>query len=554
MAVSGGKRLRLGEILIQAGVLNDEQLTIGLNKQKQTREPIGEILVKLGFVTEAQIRHALELQYGIKAISLKNKIPPEVVRLLPESVIRQFQVLPVGITQLTLAMVDPTNFMALDDIRMRLKGVNIQPVVVTDAEFSEYIRHLPKAEAPRPTGVKEEAPRPSAPIVPLSAVDESNPTQLAVSILATALKRHASEIIVEPQEHETVIRYRIDGMLHREAPLSAKVAQGLVSRFKVMADLNLTAGQVPQSGGFIHSFEGRPVKIFIHSVPVNFGQMMTLKLYDSIHLSEGSLDTVVRHPDVAKQLKGLLAKRSGMILFNGPVGSWKTTLMYACLKELTKTNRTLVTLETRAAYDVPGICQALMSEDLPAPVILEAVMKQRPDVLMVPHLSDPQIANQLVQIALSGCLVLVGVPTTQGVLTEATDRWKIPPRTFANAVAGIVTQRVVRKLCSCKTPYQPDAQAQEYFKTLNGTGTIHRPAGCEACGQSGFQGQVSILEVISGTPQVRELIAKGISKGKLALFARSQGMLPLQEYASWMVAQGHTSVDELSKADVFETS
>ncbi|HEY9765113.1 MAG TPA: ATPase, T2SS/T4P/T4SS family [Chroococcales cyanobacterium] len=567
MAVSGGKRLRLGEILINAGVLNDEQLTIGLNKQKQTREPIGEILVKLGFVTEAQIRHALELQYGIKSISLKSRIPQEIVRILPESVIRQFQVLPVGVSGVTLAMVDPTNFMALEDIRMRLKGVNIQPVVVTEAEFSEFLRTMPKTpEIPR-TGsgpLKEEHPRshsplpsshpPHAALNNLSGVDETNPTQLSASILTNALKRKATEIIIEPQENETVVRYRIDGMLFRESPLPAKIAQGLVSRFKVLADLNLTAGQLPQSGVFTYSFEGRPIKIFINSVPVNFGQMMTLRLYDSLHLSEGTLDSIVLQPEVAKNLKAMILKKSGLILFNGPLGSWKTTLMYACLKELVKTDRTLVTVEVRAAYDVPGVCQAVVSDDLPAMAVLDAVVKQRPDVLMVPNLTDPLIANHLIQIALSGCLVLAGVNTTQGVFSEAIDHWKVPPRTFANALAGIVTQRVTRKLCSCKVAFQPDPQTLEYFRTLNRTGTIYRPVGCPACNNTAYHGQVGIMEVIACNPQIRELIAKGISKARLALFARQMGMMPLYDYASWLVASGHTSLEELSKADVFETA
>jgi type IV pilus assembly protein PilB len=266
VAVSGGgKRLWLGEILIKAGLINDEQLGIGLNKQKQTREPIGEILIKLGFVTEDQIRHALELQYGVKSISLKGKIPLEIVRLLPESLIRQHLILPVGISHMTIAMVDPTNFMALDDVRLRLKGVYIEPVVVSESEFHEYLKQLPKAEAARMAMPTQEAKPESRP-VPVPSMDENNPATAATNLLNNAIRRHASEVIVEPQEAETIVRYRVDGFFQKET-LSAKMAQPLVSRFKVQADIN--PGQVPQSGSFVYNYEGRNIKVFLNSIRSN---------------------------------------------------------------------------------------------------------------------------------------------------------------------------------------------------------------------------------------------------------------------------------------------
>lgn len=551
MAVSGGgKRLRLGEILIKAGLITDEQLGIGLNKQKQTREPIGEILIKLGFVTDDQIRHALELQYGVKSVSLKNKIPLEIVKLLPENLIRQHLILPVGISHMTIAMVDPTNFMALDDVRLRLKGVYIEPVVVSEAEFHEFLKQLPKQEAARPAMPMADAKPDARPAAPQS-LDENNPAQLATNILNNAIRRRATEVIVEPQEAETVIRYRIDGVFQKET-LSAKMAQSLVSRFKVQADIN--PGQVPQSGAFIYNYEGRAVKVFLNSIPVKLGQMLRLKLYDSRFINEGSLDAIVQHPEAAKHLRSILSRNSGLVLFNGPLGSWKTTLMYACLKELTKSNRTMVTLELHPAYEVDGICQAVVNDDLSPAAMLDAIVKQRPDILVVPNLTDPEMAEKLVQVALSGCLVLAGVNSTQGVLIEAMEHWKIPPRLFANALAGIVTQRVVRKLCDCKGPYQPDPQAAEYFRQLNGSGMIHRATGCPACNKTGYKGQTAVVEVIAGTPNIRELIARGASKNRVAMYGRQMGMVPLSDYASWLVAHGHSSLEEMAKADVFEVS
>lgn len=573
MAV-GTKRIRLGELLIKAGVLEEHQLEQALARQKETREQIGEILTAMGFVTEEKIKYALELQFGVKHVNLKTaRIAPEVLKLLPEPMLKQYQMIPVQVNQLTVALVDPNNILAIDEIRKRLRGVNVVPAVCTESDFWDIYKQLPKDT---PAG---------APASEVKAASGSNHPEIAAvtdqqlkdlldkaakgggdaaiaplvnAILSSAIRRRATNVYIEPMENEVILRYRVDGHMLREPNIPGKLGQAVAQRVKVMAGLNVTSGNTPQSGTFAFNYENRPVKIAFNSMPARFGQVVTIRIFDSAVLSTRGLDTLVQHQRVAQTLRHLIAKHAGLVLFAGPHGAGKTVLMYSCLKELHNQGASIITVEDPIEFDLDGVTQVAVSHepganDMSVPVGLASALAQNTNVVMMGNASEPVIAQKLVRGALSGRLILAGLTTTQGVLVEAKETWEVPTRLIANSIAGMVTQRLVRRLCpNCKQTYTPDEATAKAFAKLNGTGELQKPGGCEQCYQTGFSGQVGVYEVIPFTPQIRELVARNAPKAMIDQQARQMGLMTLQDYAMWLVSQGHTTWEEIKKTDILE--
>lgn len=546
MATSG-RRLRLGEILIKAGILTEDQLGHALAQQQHTRAPIGEILIQLGYVSEEQIKHALELQYGVKSYTAKNRVPHELIRLIPENMIKQHQILPVAISQMTVAMVDPGNILALDDLRLRFKGVSIQPVVITEAEFRECVKSLPRemlvaaAEAPP----EEERPAEGG------HVEEQTASQLALTLLATALRRKATEIILEPQEFETWVRMRPHGGLVKDTSLPNRVAAAVIARFKVMADLNLTAGSVSQLGTIKTHHEGRAINLVLRTLPVKYGQLLTLRLFDHAAVEHVTLDTLIQHPAAVTALRRMLVARTGLILVQGPKQSGKATLVHALLKEALKAHQSVVTFG-QLPFDLDGVNQVPVDVQKPESTLAQ-IFEQGPDLLAMPSLSDSELARKLIHGALSGGSAVVEMPTSQRFLDQLLDLSELPVRAVANAVAGVITTRLVRKLCAkCKVPYKPDEQTAAFFRPLNETGMLYRAVGCPECADTGYAGMVGIYGVLPFDAQVRHFIASHAASPAIDAYAKQQGYVTPHDYATWVAAEGLSTLEELGKTDLFE--
>jgi type IV pilus assembly protein PilB len=573
----GTKRIRLGELLIKAGVLTEEQLGQALARQKETNKQIGETLIDMGFVNEEKIKYALEVQFGVKHINLKTaRIPPEVLKLLPEQLLKQYMMIPVAVNQLTVALVDPNNILAIDEIRQRLRGVNVVPAVCTEGDFWETLKTIPKDSAPSPgaLGNNELKSASAANLTEVAVVSdarvrelidaaskgsgETAVTNLVNALLASAVKRHASSILMEPMEHELLVRYRVDGTLHREGPIPAKIAQAVAQRLKVMGGITVGSGNTPQQGQIAFNFENRPIKMALNTLPARHGQVITIRIFDSAMLSQPSLDGLVLHPKVAAALRSLLAKPAGLIPFAGPVGAGKTVLLYACLKELHALGSSVITVENPIAADLDGITQVPVAtdpgpNDLSVTAGIQAALGQSPKALMVTQISDEAIAQRLAKGALGGTAILAGLPTTQSVVVEARESWNLPPRLVANALGGTVTQRLVRRLCpNCKESYEPDEKTKAFFARLNGSGQLMRGKGCDECFKTGFSGMVGVYEVMPFTPPIRELVARNAPKGAMDQLLRQAGLLTLEDYALWLVAHGHTTWDEVKRTDIHD--
>lgn len=542
MAISGN-RMRLGEILIKAGILTEDQLNHGLAKQQHTRAPIGEILIELGYVTEAQIKHALELQYGVKSFEFKSRVPTELTRLIPESLIKQHKILPVSIAQMTVAMVDPGNILALDDLRLRFKGVSIQPVVITEAEFREVIKSLPHDQAGTPP--------PDEGSEPALSVEEQSTSQLAQALLATALRRQATEILLEPQESETSVRLRIDGALVKEPSLTTRVAAGLVARFKVMADLSLNSGNVPQAGTLRTHHQGRSVNVFLQSLPVRHGQLMTLRLFDQGTVEEATLDTLVLHPKAAAGIRKMLDAPGGLLLLNGPRHAGKAMLLHSILKAGLASQRSILAYG-QLPYDLAGVTQVPFDPQHPDTALAQ-ILELAPDLIAFPSLTDPVLAKHLVHGALAGAGAVVSMPTGQHFLHQLHDLCGLPAGTVAHAVSGVVTVRMVRRLCNkCKTPYRPDDQTAGRFEALDASGMLYRAVGCPDCQETGYRGRVGIFGVLPFDARIRHMVETACPASQIAGHGKQLGYPTLHDYAAWVAAQGLTTREELAKSDLLE--
>ncbi|MBM3270114.1 MAG: Flp pilus assembly complex ATPase component TadA [Candidatus Sericytochromatia bacterium] len=540
-----GKRLRLGEILTRAGVISDAQLQVALAKQQITREPIGEILIGLGYVTSDQIRNALELQYGVKAITLSTALNLDLVKLLPEAVIRRLRVVPVAIGQLTLAMVDPANMAAVEEVKNRFKGVNIQPVVITESEFKDFMANLPASD---------DAMEGAAEV----SIDDASAAQLVHVLLSNALARGATEILLEPEEFETRIRMRIDGYLVSEPAVPGRISSLLINRLRVLCDLGQAQALTAQAGSFHFPFEGRKIKATFHSLPVKHGQLVTVRFFDPVRLGATTLAGLIGLAPVAERLAQLLMRPSGLILVNGPQHPVKTGLLYASLKQAAEMGRGVVSLEPVIEHELEGISQIHAGSDLEGalslPVALKTVLDHGHDVLAVWDLADPDSARRLVRAALGGRLVIASWNTTERFLEEALETWGLPARTIANALAGIVNVRAVRALCTaCRRDVQPPGDTHPLVLRYNDSGRVHVPGeGCERCGYRGFRGQVGVFEVFPLDRPLRNLIAAGIDKARLDTLAEEEGFVPLANYAAWLVGQGIVTWNDVAASGIFD--
>lgn len=526
MAISGKKK-RLGEILIDAGLITEDQLNVGLVKQKQTREPIGEILVNLGIVTENQIKHALELQYGIKAFHANQKVPPEVLRLVPEAMIRQHQIMPVAINQLTVAMVDPGNILALDDLRLRYRGVSLQPVVITEADFRELMKAIPRDRGPSSDAAPAEELT-----VPPAATEESTANQLIQAILANAMRKRATEILLEPQEQETTVRFRVDGRFIKEPSVPPRLAELVLARLRVMAQLATGAGPGPQTGVIPVKSEGRSLRLLMRTLPLRHGLMASLRIFDQQTLEKATPETLVMHPTALEALDRLLSRASGMILFLGPRHAGRGALLNACMRRLTASGTSVLSLEDPVLVDIPGVAQLPITEGGPSALrhAVDSALQQVSDAVVVQDLDDAEAASRLIRTALAGRLVLASFATTQPYLADPLDTWGVPARSLAAGVAGLVTCRLLRRLC----------------QTCHGKGSEAAGAPCADCGQTGYRGLVGAYEVLPLNARLRDLLLAGDTDA-IAQEARATGLVPLADYGAWLVTEGQTSPEEVAR-------
>jgi type IV pilus assembly protein PilB len=527
---------------------------------------------------EAANRHA-----GIDFVNLSRlKIDPRVVKLLPQTLINQHRVVPVAFcnNRLTLAMTNPDNVVAFDDVRRVIKGVVIEPAVVTEDDFKRFMSvAYPQLAAhegsatPKP-GAKAATAAAVAPLdllesdlireLQLAADNEENQAvtkqdlmsasedapiiKLANSILGLAIKQGSSDIHIEPMEADVTLRFRIDGVLHVVQKLPKRVQLGLISRFKILSRLDIAEKRLPQDGRISVTMDGKPIDFRVSTVPGKWGEKICMRILDRSNTTLG-LDKLVTNPTVLRLIRDMIEQPYGIIYVTGPTGSGKTTTLYSALAEINDPDVNISTAEDPIEYDLPGVNQIQVNSaiGLTFAGVLRAFLRQDPDVLLVGETRDKETAHTAVEAALTGHLVFTTLHTNNAAAAfTRLHEMDIEPFLVSSSTIGVIAQRLARRLCQqCKEPYAVDASIAQFWGLPQGT-TIYRGAGCHMCGGKGVRGRIGIYEVMKMTPRLRAMVGTGARAEDIHTAALEEGMVDLKRYSAQLLTEGLTTVEEVT--------
>jgi type IV pilus assembly protein PilB len=539
--------------------------------------------IALGFarVMADRLEHANE-QAGIGFVSLSRlKIDPRVLGLLPPPLVNEHRVLPISFcnNRLTLAMTNPNNVVAFDDVRRILKGVMIEPVVVAEEDFRRFLatsyasQVKSEATAARPAGraaaqptlattidllqsdlirelqlTEEAEPAAESKQDLMSASEDAPIIRLANSILGLAIKQGASDIHIEPMEQDVTIRYRIDGVLQVVQRLPKRVQLGLISRTKILSRLDIAEKRLPQDGRFSVTMEGKPIDFRVSTVPGKWGEKVCMRILDKSQTRLG-LDTLITHTPTLAVVREMIQQPHGIIYVTGPTGSGKTTTLYSALAEINEPGVNISTAEDPIEYDLPGVTQiqANPSIGLTFAAILRAFLRQDPDVMLVGETRDKETAQTAVEAALTGHLVFTTLHTNSAAAAFARlHEMGIEPFLVSSSTVGVIAQRLARRVCpSCREPYDADDTASGYFGLSPGT-TLYRGRGCAACGGKGVRGRVGIYEVMTMGPGIRQLVGGNAPIEAIHSAAVADGMMDLKRYAALLLTEGLTTIEEVT--------
>ncbi len=518
-------------------------------------------------------------QVGIEYINLaKMNFDARVLTLLPQTMMLQHRVIPVSFAnnRLTLAMTNPNNLIALDDIRRVIKGVMIEPVVTTEDDFKKFMsttyNELTKKEEPAGKGVEVKAPTMSVGELEseiirdlqmaedsstaaggdtkaelMSASEDAPIIRLANSVLGLAIKKGASDIHIEPMETEVTVRYRMDGVLQVVQNLPKKVQLGLISRVKIISKLDISEKRLPQDGRISVNMEGRPIDFRVSTIPSKWGEKVCMRILDKSNTTLG-LDKLIAHQPTLELVRELINQPYGIMYVTGPTGSGKTTTLYSALAEINEPGINISTAEDPIEYDLGGINQVQAHKDIGLDFarILRAFLRQDPDVILVGETRDKETAHIAVEAALTGHLVFTTLHTNNaaGSFTRLGEMG-IEPFLVSSSTIGVMAQRLARRLCQrCKEPTTADDTTCEFMGLEKGA-TIFKGKGCDACNGKGVKGRVGIYEVLKMGPEVRALVAKGANTEEIHATALASGMLDLKKYSAWLLQEGLTTVEEV---------
>lgn len=548
------KNRRLGDILMTSGLITDAQLQNAVVYQKEHGGKIGEALVKLEFVTEAQIATALERQIGITHINLdKVQIQPDAPRLVSQRIARRHTLIPIEIrgSVLTVAMADPLNIFAIDDVKLST-GLDVYPVISTPQQILHAIGlHYEKESAERALEEFGDAYLPEADEEldeEMAANVRSAPVvKLLDSIMKQASKMRASDIHIEPMEQIVRIRFRIDGDLQEIMSPERTSHAAIVTRIKIMGGMNIAERRIPQDGRIEMAIDGKPVDMRISVLPTVYGEKVVIRLLDrsSVMLTKKDLGFTDRNLEMFERI---IQHPYGIILVTGPTGSGKTTTLYVMMQELNSVHVNIITVEDPVEYRLAGVNQSQVNvkAGLTFASGLRSILRQDPDIIMVGEIRDQETAQIAIRAAITGHLVLSTIHTNDSVSTvNRLIDMGVEPYMVSSSVVGIMAQRLVRRICLyCKAPYPATAKERLLLDLEEGT-TLHRGPGCNACNQTGYRGRIAIHEILPMYDDIKVLIDTGQTADKIRAAAERHGMMTLRNSCHELVLQGVTTVDEL---------
>ena len=555
----------LGEILKGAGVITAEQLSRALQEQKSTHERLGKILIKSNYTTEEKILDALGKQFGMEAISLaKYKIDESLLGTISPPFAHLYKIIPIEKKGevLTVALADPLNVHALDDLRLIVDG-QVKPVIAPEEEVMKAIeKHYGVGEETveqmiesmsEGAELREEVPEED--IADLRRMASEAPIiKLVNLILMQAIKDRASDIHIEPFENALKVRYRVDGVLHELAPPPKHLQAAIISRLKIMADLNIAERRLPQDGRIKLVMGGREIDLRVSCLPTIFGESVVMRVLDKSAIMV-ELEQLGFAKEIEGQIKELIHRPNGIVLVTGPTGCGKTTTLYAALARINRPELKIITLEDPVEYQLHGIIQEPINSKIGLTFTrgLRHILRQDPDVILVGEIRDLETAQLAVQASLTGHLVFSTLHTNDapGAITRLIDMG-VEPFLMTSTIEAILAQRLVRTICKkCKEPYTPDPRVVRDIglsaKEIKGV-KFYMGKGCPECNHTGYHGRSAIAELLLMTDPLRELILKRSSTFKITAQARKAGMGSLFEDGWKKIIAGETTIEELARA------
>jgi type IV pilus assembly protein PilB len=563
---------RLGQILVDLGYLTEDQLWDVLEEQKQTAgEIIGQVAIRMGLVTEVQVTEALAEQWGMPVVSLaETNIPPNVLEIVPQTMADIYKIMPVSLKNnvLTVAMADPQNVAALDDLRNFL-GYDVRGAVsnLHDVEQAIERYYADKEDSIeqvidqlKEAGLDAESSEDGS--FDLSSDEEiasaAPVRKLLNMVLLLAIKDQASDIHFEPFEDEFKIRVRADGVLYEMVPPPRHLANAITTRIKVMAELDIAERRLPQDGRIELNVGGNSVDLRVSVLPTMFGECVVMRILDRT-VVQLDLNKIGMDATILRRFRQIIRNPNGIVLVTGPTGSGKTTTLYSALNELNEISTKIITTEDPIEYEIDGLIQIPVNPDIEVTFanVLRAILRHDPDIILVGEIRDYETAEIAIQSALTGHLVFSTLHTNDAptAITRLRDMG-VQPFLITATLEAILAQRLVRKICTeCRTEFEPSdellmelqlpiEQARQY--------SFYYGKGCARCNNSGYKGRTGIYELLEVTDDVRDMITSDASVDDIRNFARSQGMTTLREAGLKLIFDGVTTIDEVVRETVME--
>jgi type IV pilus assembly protein PilB len=540
---------RLGDIVVDLGYTTREAVEVAVTKGREIGQPVGRVLIEKGTVTPNQLAHALAERFGLDHVDL-NAFPVDMgaVGLVSPDMVRRHHALPVAFIDehtLLVAMADPANVLAMDDFKMST-GLDLRRAVASLEDILAMAGRSSDLASAVGEAVDEEEEE--AALEMRESADDAPVVKLVHSVIADAVERGASDIHFDPRKGEMKVRFRVDGVVSDATTVPKKLTRGLVSRVKIMADLDISERRMPQDGRVGLNVSGRQVDLRVVTLPIVGGESIVIRILDK----EGGvleLEKLGMQEADRQKYERALHQTHGAVLVTGPTGSGKSTSLYAGLEILNKPDRTLITIEDPVEYEVSGVKQIQVNPKtgLTFAKGLRAMMRADPDVVLVGEIRDRETAQIAIEASLTGHLVLSTLhtndaPTSIVRLIEM----GIEPFLVASGVDCVIAQRLVRTLCECKTPVKLTVSAlKESGLPAEEDVDGFEPNGCVRCGQTGYKGRLGVYEVMPVSKSMRELILESRPADEIAAWAEKEGMTRLIDDGFQKIKDGHTSVDEV---------
>lgn len=545
-----GVRKRIGDLLLDSGVITEDQLKQALEQQHGTRERLGDVLIANNYITEQQFIEVLEFQLGIPHVQLyREKIDPKLVQLLSQKLAVQHCVMPLRMdgNKLVLAMADPLDYFAIDEIRVAT-GLRIEPVIASRNELAGVVN--------RYYGLQDTIEQISHTLQSKdmdddqAIKDEDSPVVKTVNrIIAQAVQMGASDIHLDPQESSFFIRYRVDGIMRTERTLPPNMHGIITARIKIMANLNVAERRLPQDGRVELEIDFRKVDIRVATLPTIHGEKVVIRVLD-LGQSLADITKLAMSERNERSFRQSIEMSHGVVLITGPTGSGKSTTLYSALSHLNKEDVNIITVEDPVEYQLEGVNQVQVNaaSGLTFARGLRAILRQDPNIIMLGEIRDSETAEISVRAAMTGHLVLSTLHTNSAVnaISRLIDMG-VEPFLIASSVNCIVAQRLVRRICThCSQPYTPNEKELELLQSCGIHETVlYSGAGCAGCGRTGYRGRIAIHEVLVLDKGLRSMILSKRSDHDYEAYAGKQGMVSILEDGLRKAAAGETTITEV---------